>query len=46
MKLTLKNFGCYDNKDFDFEDNKINLICGLSGCGKSTILSYTSVYSE
>lgn len=37
MKISLKNFGCYENKEFDFEEDKINLICGLSGCGKSTI---------
>ena len=37
MKISLENFGCYENKEFDFEEDKINLICGLSGCGKSTI---------
>jgi DNA repair exonuclease SbcCD ATPase subunit len=38
MKLTLKNFKCYSNKTFEFEDETITLIHGPSGHGKSTIL--------
>lgn len=37
MKLTLKNFRCYKDKTFDFEDG-LTLISGPSGIGKSTIL--------
>lgn len=38
MKLSLKNFRCYDNKTFEFNDDTITLINGPSGHGKSTIL--------
>jgi ABC-type lipoprotein export system ATPase subunit len=38
MKLTLKNFKCYLNKTFEFDDENITLICGPSGHGKTTIL--------
>lgn len=38
MKLTLKNFKCYLNKTFEFEDDDITLIYGPSGHGKTTIL--------
>lgn len=34
MKLTLKNFRCYENKTFHFEDESINLLSGISGKGK------------
>lgn len=37
MKLTLKNFRCYKEKTFEFEDG-LTLISGPSGVGKSTIL--------
>jgi len=37
MKLTLKNFRCYKEKIFEFEDG-LTLISGPSGVGKSTIL--------
>ena len=37
MKITLKNFKCYAEKVFEFEDNMI-LISGSSGKGKTTIL--------
>lgn len=37
MKLTLKNFRCYKEKTFEFEDG-LTLISGPSGIGKSTIL--------
>ena len=38
MKLKLKNFRCYDYKEFDFGENGLTLISGSSGAGKSTIL--------
>jgi len=38
MKLTLKNFRCYTNQVFDFDDDTITLISGPSGHGKTTIL--------
>lgn len=38
MKLTLKNFRCYINQTFVFEDDTITLIHGPSGHGKTTIL--------
>jgi exonuclease SbcC len=39
MKITLKNFRCYEDKTFDFGENGIVLISGKSGAGKSTILN-------
>jgi DNA repair exonuclease SbcCD ATPase subunit len=39
MKLTLKNYKCYENQTFDFGDDGLTLISGVSGSGKSTILS-------
>ncbi len=38
MKLTLKNFRCYTNQTFEFDDDTITLISGPSGQGKTTIL--------
>lgn len=38
MKIKLKNFRCYKDKTFEFEDNGLFLISGISGQGKSTIL--------
>jgi DNA repair exonuclease SbcCD ATPase subunit len=38
MKLTLKNFRCYNSKTFEFDDETTTLISGQSGCGKTTIL--------
>jgi len=39
MKLILKNFRCYTDKQFDFESNSgMVLLSGQSGVGKSTIL--------
>lgn len=38
MKLTLKNFRCYTDQTFEFEDDTITLINGPSGHGKTTIL--------
>jgi DNA repair exonuclease SbcCD ATPase subunit len=38
MKLKLKNFRCYLEKEFDFGDSGITLISGISGVGKTTIL--------
>lgn len=36
MRLVLKNFRCYENKEFTFEDG-LTLISGESGTGKTTI---------
>ena len=38
MKLKLKNFRCYLEKDFDFGSEGLVLLSGPSGAGKSTIL--------
>ena len=38
MKLTLKNFKCYENRIFEF-NNILTLIQGVSGKGKSTIFN-------
>ena len=38
MKLTLKNFKCYENRIFEFS-NILTLIQGVSGKGKSTIFN-------
>uniref|UniRef100_A0A6C0CYZ2 Rad50/SbcC-type AAA domain-containing protein n=1 Tax=viral metagenome TaxID=1070528 RepID=A0A6C0CYZ2_9ZZZZ len=38
MKVTLNNFRCYKNNTFDFGDNGLILISGVSGQGKTTIL--------
>jgi DNA repair exonuclease SbcCD ATPase subunit len=38
MKLTLKNFRCYNDQTFEFDDDTITLINGPSGRGKTTIL--------
>lgn len=38
MKLILKNFRCYTNQTFEFDDDTITLISGPSGQGKTTIL--------
>lgn len=38
MKLHLKNFRCYTEKEFDFGDDGLILISGMSGVGKSTIM--------
>jgi exonuclease SbcC len=37
MRLTIKNFRCYVNSTFEFHKNKIILVDGNSGTGKSTI---------
>lgn len=39
MKLTLKNFRCYENKVFQFDNKGLLLISGQSGLGKSSILN-------
>lgn len=39
MKITLKNFRCYENSTFDFGDEGLTLLSGASGSGKTTILS-------
>lgn len=38
MKIVLKNFRCYENREFDFGDSGLTLLSGQSGAGKSTIL--------
>lgn len=38
MKLVLKNFRCYTDSTFEFEDDDMTLISGPSGQGKTTIL--------
>lgn len=38
MKITLKNFRCYENSIFDFNDKGLALLSGPSGSGKTTIL--------
>ena len=38
MKLHLENFRCYESKIFTFEQNKLNLLDGISGKGKTTVL--------
>lgn len=38
MKIKLKNFKCYDNREFDFGIKGISLLSGMSGSGKTTIL--------
>lgn len=37
MKINLCNFGCYENKTFEFPNSGFLLITGKSGRGKSTI---------
>ncbi len=39
MKLKLKNFRCYTEKEFEFGDKGMILLSGQSGCGKTSILS-------
>ena len=38
MKITLKNFRCYENSTFDFGEQGLALLSGGSGSGKTTIL--------
>lgn len=38
MKLTLKNFRCYLDKEFDFGSEGVVLLSGPSGAGKSTVM--------
>jgi exonuclease SbcC len=38
MNLKLKNFRCYENATFNFDDNGLTLLYGKSGNGKSSIL--------
>jgi exonuclease SbcC len=46
MKLILKNFKCYDSREFIFADSGLSLITGNSGSGKSSILQaiYFALY--
>lgn len=38
MKIKVKNFRCYLEKEFDFGEDGLLLLSGHSGCGKSSIL--------
>ena len=38
MKLKLKNFRCYLEKEFDFGSDGLVLLSGMSGSGKSSVL--------
>jgi DNA repair exonuclease SbcCD ATPase subunit len=38
MKITLKNFRCYEDSTFDFGEKGITLLSGSSGAGKTSIL--------
>jgi DNA repair exonuclease SbcCD ATPase subunit len=38
MKIKLKNFRCYSEKEFDFGKEGLVLLSGSSGSGKSTVL--------
>lgn len=38
MKLKLKNFRCYLEKEFDFGPEGLVLLSGMSGCGKSSVM--------
>jgi DNA repair exonuclease SbcCD ATPase subunit len=38
MKLRLKNFRCYPEKEFDFGEDGLLLLSGSSGAGKSSLL--------
>jgi len=38
MRLQLKNFRCYEEKEFDFGDNGLLLLSGPSGLGKSSVM--------
>ena len=38
MKVKLTNFKCYTEKEFEFPDVGLTLICGMSGKGKSSCL--------
>jgi DNA repair exonuclease SbcCD ATPase subunit len=39
MKISLKNFRCYEKAQFDFGENGLTLISGGSGKGKSTLMA-------
>ena len=38
MKITLKNFRCYENSEFDFGDKGVVLLSGPSGSGKTSVV--------
>jgi len=38
QKIRLKNFRCFDDQTFDFENNKFVIITGKNGSGKSSLL--------
>ena len=37
MKIKISGYKNLKNLDFEIEDKKINMIFGMSGCGKSSI---------
>jgi len=39
MKVKIRGFRCYEEKDFVFETEKITMLSGRSGAGKSTVFS-------
>lgn len=42
INIKFGNKVIYDNFSIEFEENKINCIVGVSGCGKTTLLNYIS----
>lgn len=48
MRIVFKNFGCYENKEFDLGKDGVVLISGDSGKGKTTILRgiYFALYGK
>ena len=42
MKITINGFRCYIEAEYNINDNRITLIKGNSGCGKTTI--YQAIY--
>jgi DNA repair exonuclease SbcCD ATPase subunit len=48
MRIVFKNFGCYENKEFDLGTEGVVLISGGSGKGKTTILKgiYFALYGK
>ena len=38
MRIRLKNFRCYEDRTFEFGEHGVNLLSGVSGSGKSTVV--------